>query len=696
MEQMTASTQLSKALKSAVSSVALVASILTFTACSGGGGGDSQTSTTPPAESPVALEASPPGALLDYVQQKLYSQVDQGLALPSYREGTAIGDNVLAATVSDSTTKQFSSTTLQEVGVDESDLMKTDGTRIFSLSIDTPNDYRLTKLRVDRRLSDGSLQSEGSLALSGTDRIEGLHLAASGEQLALLGQSEQWFAYTLADATKSSSMTLAPGPITTPQTVVDLVDIKTAQTLSKTRSLRIDGQLIDSRMIGNILYVVTTWSPPIDGIPQPGAATPAERKTAIAHLTNQDLLPTLTITSANTPGTALSQPLLADTDCYLQPKNASFGVQLTTITAFNLGSPSLERTSRCFLGGTNALYVSPKNIYLATSRHESVNKKGIMAYSSQATTDIHKFAISGMNINYRGSGEVSGHLGWDTNKNPYRMSEYQNDLRVLTYTEQFGWFGEIDAIQTGVKASPAILSVLREDSNGSKLTTISTLPNTRHPTPIGLSGEQVYAVRFLGDRGYVVTFRRTDPLYILDLADPADPKITGELKTNGYSDYLLPLTEGLLLGVGKDATETGRVQGIKVSLFDVSNANNTKELASRVIGKAGSTSALDYTRHGINLLTAGTTTRVTLPGLVQDTPDPANSDWFRPSYQGLLRFEIDLVKKTLSDRPVLLGQTFAADLSSYPNSWLGYERSVQIEQHVYYLTGSGKLQSAAW
>lgn len=677
---------------------ALLATVLAFTACGGGSSGGAD--TTPPPASPVALQASPPGALLGYVQGKLLAQVDKGLDFSGYNGFYRGGELVTftATTSGDAPAKPFSSTTLQESGVEEADLMKTNGSRVFSLTVDSPGSWRLNTLRVDRRLADGSLQADGSLALAGTDSIEGLQVTSQGERVVLLGQSEQW--YTIAGLTtqvRTLDATFAPTPMTPPKTVIDLVDAKSGQALSKTHSVRIDGQMVDSRMIGDTLYVVTSWYPRLDVVPTSSGATPAERKDAIGRLGNRDLLPTVTVDRLGASKSSLTEPLMADTDCYLQTQNASLGVQLTTITAFNLASPNLERSSRCFLGGTEAFYMSTKSIYLATTRYEVLNKDGIVAYPSQASTDIHKFAINGMTISYRGSGEVAGHLGWDRNKTSYRLSEYLGDLRVLTYTNQFGWFGELDAANATGKPSPAILTVLREDGAGSKLQTIGTLPNSQRPAPIGQSDEQVYAARFLGDRAYVVTFRRTDPLYILDLSNPSDPKTVGELKTNGYSDYLLPVADGLLLGVGKDANAEGRVQGVKVSLFDVANASAPTELASRVLGKAGSNSALDSSRHGVNLMTIGGVTRIALPVMVAETPDPhSNGNWYRPTYQGLARFEVHSASKTLVDRPVLIGQTFPADGNSYPDGWLGHERSVQIDANVYYLSGQGKLSSHAW
>ncbi len=104
-------------------------------------------------------------------------------------------------------------------------------------------------------------------------------------------------------------------------------------------------------------------------------------------------------------------------------------------------------------------------------------------------------------------------------------------------------------------------------------------------------GERIYAVRFLGDRGYVVTFRRTDPLYTLDLSDPTAPRVRGELKILGYSAYLHPVGEDRLLGVGQDATERGQAAGAQLSLFDVSNAAAPRRVAQAALGSGSSTQA---------------------------------------------------------------------------------------------------------
>ena len=104
-------------------------------------------------------------------------------------------------------------------------------------------------------------------------------------------------------------------------------------------------------------------------------------------------------------------------------------------------------------------------------------------------------------------------------------------------------------------------------------------------------GERIYAVRFLGDAGYVVTFRQVDPLYTLDLSRPGTPRVVGELKIPGYSAYLHPVGEDLLIGVGQDATAEGRQLGTQVSLFDVSNLASPARLDQRKLAAAGSSEA---------------------------------------------------------------------------------------------------------
>jgi hypothetical protein len=388
----------------------------------------------------------------------------------------------------------------------------------------------------------------------------------------------------------------------------------------------------------------------------------------LATLTASQLLPNIRVDGA------AAQPLVAESDCLLQAANASLGLQLTTITAIDLSTGNLERRSRCYVGDATGLYMSPGAVYLPSSRQVWIATLTAAAIlPQQVTTDIHKFALNGLAIDYRGTGEVAGSPGWDPEKVAYRMSEFNGDLRVLTFTGQ------------SRASSPATLTVLREDAAQRRLNVVGTLPSAARPAPIGRAGEQVYGVQFAGDRAYVVTFRVVDPLYVLDLSNPTDPRPLGELTVPGYTDYLFALTNGKLLGVGKEATDAGLVQGVKVALFDVANPASPRMLASRALGGRGSASALDFSRHGINLLAQGTSVRVALPVRVGTSTGTVPRATFE---QGLARFTVDTAAGTLTDRAMVPAMTFDnSNWTLFAQYDLARDRAVQTSNATYYLTG---------
>ncbi|GII75606.1 hypothetical protein Sru01_05880 [Sphaerisporangium rufum] len=164
-------------------------------------------------------------------------------------------------------------------------------------------------------------------------------------------------------------------------------------------------------------------------------------------------------------------------------------------------------------------------------------------------TQVHRFDVTGPGSpRYVTSAVVPGRL-----LNQYALSEYEGHLRIATtMSDEGGW------VRPTPDRSESAVYVLRAD----------TLARTGEVTGLG-TGERIYSVRFIGPVGYVVTFRQVDPLYTLDLRDPARPRVTGELKISGYSAYLHPAGDGRLIGVGQEANGQGRVQGAQVSLFDV-------------------------------------------------------------------------------------------------------------------------------
>lgn len=645
---------------------ALAAAVL---AGCGGGGGGGLPSANGPGSGGTGLQAAQSGDLVTYARARLRQGTTQGLSL------AAIGA-AAAPAAQDGTAGQAPQ---QESGVGEPDLLKTDGRHVHALHPWTswespPRPARLTSHRIN---ADGSLTEIAASTLDPAFRAPDMHLAADIGRIAVIGEVDA----AGNPVVQQSSQLTTVWPYRR-RILLDVRPTPDQPAPAVVQRLEIDGHLVASRLVGNVLYLASTWMADLSRYQLPAGSTPSQVDAATAGLTAQELLPSVRFNG----GTA--QPLVNESDCLVQPANASSSFQLTTITAIDLGTGDLRRASRCFVGGTNAVYMTAQSLYLASS--DTHGEEVFITvfpprFPQSARTTLHRFALDGLGIEYRASGTVDGHLGWDREKAPLRLSEHAGYLRVLTYTGQTGWFGPASSTQPAAP-SPATLTVLRENTGARSLEVVARLPNDRRSTPLGKPGEQVYGVRFLGPRAYVVTFRQTDPLYVLDLSDPADPKAVGELALPGFSDYLFPLDNGKLLGVGKEATAEGLLQGVKVALLDVADPAQPRTLSSVVLGERGSVSGLDYSRQAISLLTQGSQTSVTLPVRLFAQN--------RATVQGLARFEIDTGRGTLTERALAEATRFdgtGTDALRYAQFDLARERSLLTPQATYYLSG-GQLR----
>jgi uncharacterized secreted protein with C-terminal beta-propeller domain len=246
------------------------------------------------------------------------------------------------------------------------------------------------------------------------------------------------------------------------------------------------------------------------------------------------------------------------------------GLDLVTVLTIDLerGLPAVDADA--VMGSAETVYASPRGLYLATRRWTGLQRTGD---PPRTTTAIHRFDTSerGRTV-YRSSGAVRGYL-----LSQWALSEHAGHLRVAT-TEEPAWWGG-----PGLD-SESHVSVLRE--RGRRLVEVGRVGGLGH-------GERIHGVRFIGDMGYVVTFRQVDPLYVVGLADPERPRLLGELKILGFSAYLHPLGDDLLLGVGQDATAEGRRLGTQLSLFDVSDPRRPRRLHQRALAP-GSSSAVEW------------------------------------------------------------------------------------------------------
>lgn len=670
----------------------LAGAVISLSACGGG-----SSATTPSARPLAALEPVAEGALVPKVREMLRNRQAARAANPSVSFDGLAASTAAAGAVSlpsasaaatAATAPVFSGTTVQEAGVDEADLLKTDGKLLFALDGHTLRDaqgFARPQVRVARAGAQGAVEPLGSLVMDvGTDPAlpRGLLLSSKATRLAALATSSAW-----GGSPCPPGMLCALPVVGNSNPVVHLqvADVSASGALTSARRLALDGQLVAGRRIGDVIHLVTTWSPRLAYEALPASASAAEREAALAALKSADLLPGVRIDGAS------RQSLVAESDCLVQPKSSSLSLTVTTLVAIDLASPALTTRARCFFGGTEGLYMSPQNLYLATTRspQPTTGPDGRAVFPTGFVTDLHKFAVEGLNLVYRASGEVKGHLGWDAERIALRMSEHAGDLRVISYTGTSGWAAASDAVPaTGsvtpaTSASPATLTILRESTADAAMKALATLPNERRPAPLGKPGEQIYGVRFSGETGYLVTFRRTDPLYVLDLKDPADPKAASELEVPGFSDYLLPLPQGLLLGVGRDADASGVALGPKVALFDVRDPTKPSLITSRTFGARGSASAVDHSPHGLNLLQAGGVARLGLPMTLR------TKDWGPEAQHLLKRFEVDTASRTLVWKPDLAAPegTDPMDVSA--------DRSVQIDNNVFFLS-QGRLVGGVW
>lgn len=624
-------------------------------ACGGGG------APTPPPDAPTGagLVQAQSGELVQHLAARVRARWGQGSPLAA---GTTASPAPPPAADS-----ARSGTLLQEASVDEDDLLKAEGDTVLSLHADN--------VRRDRLLADGRLQRETELALAAEPDslgggFSGLYLAAGGTRAVAVGMAWRlgdWQGGCGAEACPAMGL-IAVVP-TVPQVL--LQPLNTGAGLTAETRLRIDGRLVGSRRLGQQLVVVSTHQPALAVDALPFDATAAEREAAIAALTARDLLPRLQVGSAD------PVPLVAETDCYFQPGNGSPAVEVTTVTVFDLNSPTLAHTSRCFAGGSEALYMAADALYVASTRWAYAGTPPLV-YPQDIGIDLHKFSIGAAGASYRASGTVAGHLGWDNERKPSRLSEWNGHLRVISFTGPTGWANASDAGDPATPPSPATLTVLREEAG--QLVTVARLPNAQRPAAIGKPGEQIQGVRFVEDRAYVVTFRLVDPLYVLDLANPADPRTVGVLEVPGFSQDLYAMGPGWLLGVGREADSNGFVTGLKVALFDVRDPARPLLHSSQTAGGPGSSTALDHSRHGLNLLWRDGVARIGLPMLLWD------GDSWR---QGLQRIEVTPATGSLVFKPLLPHDPPLA----MPD--VATDRSLQIGDRVLYLS-QGQLGAWAW
>ncbi|WP_286233419.1 beta-propeller domain-containing protein [Thalassotalea sediminis] len=580
----------------------------------------------------------------------------------------------------------YSTTLFQEEGVEEGDRIKYDGERLFIATNPYYSEESTTnsspQIRVFTRNSQGDITPEANVSLKLKDAtVDSIYL--HDNHLAAFANSLHYSIYTTENLFAKESFFPVEQTFT-----LSLLNTSNLNNVQLTHRFTIDGRVIDSRQIGNKLYFVSSYSPYIPGLPYAETNDQQlENYRKVLSTPIEALLPKIT----NSQG--ISQSLVSTEQCYI-PASAerSDGFDgLVTLTVIDITQPN-DITSVCVNSDIQGLYASPNAIYLYGTTFSPESSSTHNDYVSV----VHKFSIDNNQFNYQASKELPGSFG--QNLTNLRFSEYQSMLRVITTQGD---------TQQGFEHTLFILEDLKKHNN--ELTIISQLPNDTTPKRIGkvndngIVQENIKAVRFVDNIAYVVTFLETDPLYVLNLTDPNAPYISGELEVPGYSSYLHPLSENLLLGIGQnidpsrlendtDIDKTPVIEGAKISLFDVSNINAPIEINSII--HANAYTPVEFNYHALTMLTHGedNSFRFGIPierwHVTSTTTENESIDiWAPENYLSL--FEI--TGKDTNAQLNVIGSIYPSNNTNkphhrYTSSW--DDRAIFHQNDIYYLHGN--------
>jgi hypothetical protein len=344
-------------------------------------------------------------------------------------------------------------------------------------------------------------------------------------------------------------------------------------------SYRIDGGLVDARQVGATARVVIRSYPRLV-FPYVEKGTDANRTTNNKKIIDKAGLDEWLPRIETTTGGSTSR---ATVNCDAIARPATYtGTNMLTVLTFDLAGNSLgDGRPTTIVADGDTVYSNGPSLYVASDQRWRVmpmfGRGGAVDGSQErpeARTEIYKFETSGTEPpRFVAGGSVPGYL-----INQYAMSELDGKLRVAATS------GEPWADPSARWTSQSGVYVLEQSRN--RLREIGKVE--------GLGkGERIYAVRFVGTLGYVVTFRQTDPLYTVDVSDPTKPRVRGELKITGYSAYLHPAGGDKLIGIGQEATDEGRVTGTQVSLFSIADADKPTRLARYYLSGAHSEAEFD-------------------------------------------------------------------------------------------------------
>ncbi|MCG7537236.1 beta-propeller domain-containing protein [Pseudoalteromonas sp. OOF1S-7] len=580
----------------------------------------------------------------------------------------------------DAATPTYSTTNVQEQAVDESDRIKYDGTYLYvanNADFQAAQGEHKQSVRILKRDESGAISSSTSLITS-TDFYAKQRLYLQESSLAVVLSNDRGGFFITPMSTAEIAVDATSMPFTGSQDfALTLVDIKDPSQTHITHQFRFDGQLVDTRVIGDSFYLISEFAASFDGFEQEGEDLNLFNYQKITETDIAELLPKVTDIKAGT------ERLLVDpATCYVPDEASSLHGyhHITSVTRLSLSDPDSLSTT-CIASRTEGIYMSQNNVYLYGYYYDTEET----SFDEATQTVIHQFNLAEKAVSYTVSGKVAGHLG-RSNHN-LRLSEHAGVLRVVTsrFTEANGMLHKLYLLEQ------------QDDS----LAVVAQLPNQTRTTPIGkvsdngLVEEDIYAVRFFEEKAYIVTFRQIDPLYVVDLSDKRDPKIAGALEIPGYSAYLHPVSAQLLIGIGQNVQNwflDGPLEnegdfGAKVSLFDVSDMSAPSLVDETVF--SGGFSPVEFDYHAFSYIKhSDEVFRMTLPveSWLSENDSENSVSWYKRNELAAFEVHTGETPKLLYMGSSVAEQQPEADNSQYV--WAGDDRGILHDDHIYYVHGN--------
>lgn len=457
---------------------------------------EKQDTATDQAESSDIQTAKSYDQIYEYLQANQDNQygtdtgmLERGVVTESAEDSSstnsaAAADTGVAQNSKSSENAVYSETNVRQEGVDEADVVKTDGRYLYTLK-----DNGRSVAIVDT--SNGELQMVISIPVEDDDQAREFYV--NDGHLILVSEFNQ----EREDGTWTYTST---------DTRVTTYDITDPEKPEKAGEVTQSGSYTSSRLTDGHLYLFTQYSVDVTS-----GITPKDKKDYIPYV---------------------NQQMLEADDIYLPPFSQAYMYEV--VSSVDVAKPGEIQDTKAIFSDGGELYVSNDNIYWYETQ-----------WSDKTETVIKHISYKGGKLKAEASGKVDGYIN-----DSFSIDEYDGYLRVVTTDDETNG-----------------LYIL--DSNMKEVGSITGLAE----------GEQVYSARLLGDTGYFVTYEQTDPLFSVDLSDPKNPKIIGKLKIPGFSEYLHFYGENLLLGIGMDVDEDGfTTNGVKLSMFDISDSSDVKEI----------------------------------------------------------------------------------------------------------------------